>query len=174
VAVGVIQAQPIGQPNGLVSIGIGEMHAARSGLIRTCGLGSCIAVCLADPSRGVAGMLHQLLPASSVNPERAGREPGAFADTGIPLLVKKLAELGAPSRSLKATLVGGAAMGFASSPAFQIGKRNVLAARQVLWQLGIAVRAEEVGGAIPRTAEIDVKTGFVVVRVPGEPDRRVG
>lgn len=119
-------------------------------------------------------MLHQLLPASSVNPERARRQVGAFADTGIPALVQAIERAGLSRRGLRAILVGGAAMGFASSPTFQIGKRNVLAARKILWQLGIPVRGEEVGGNVPRTAILELTTGTVIVRVPGQPDRRIG
>src|SRR5438309_10213160 len=79
-----------------VVIGIGEFAVSnRPGdVIVTHALGSCIAVCICDPRAGVAGMLHFLLPESSINPERAREQPGVFADTGIPLLFEAAAQYG--------------------------------------------------------------------------------
>jgi chemotaxis protein CheD len=77
-------------------IGIGEFAVSnRPGdVIVTHALGSCIAVCVFDPRAGVAGMLHFLLPESSINPDRAQQQPAVFADTGIPLLFEAAAHYG--------------------------------------------------------------------------------
>ena len=119
-------------------------------------------------------MVHQLLPSSKVNPSRARTQPDAFADTGIPRLLKALATMGINPRQASAFLVGGAAMGLNASDTFKVGKRNILAARQVLWRLGVPIRGEDVGKNIPRTAILVVEDGCVLVRVPGRPDRRLG
>ena len=52
----------------------------------TYGLGSCIALAIHDPVASVGGLLHFMLPESSLNPRKAGENPYLFADTGIPLL----------------------------------------------------------------------------------------
>jgi chemotaxis receptor (MCP) glutamine deamidase CheD len=48
-----------------------------------------------------------------------------------------------------------------------IGRRNVLAARSVLWQNGIMVHGEDVGGVAPRTVTIAVASGHVTVKSDG-------
>ena len=78
-------------------IGIGEYAVTTNpdAEIVTHALGSCVAVCLWDPVTHVAGMLHFLLPDSKLNAERAARQPGTFADTGIPLLFQAAYKAGA-------------------------------------------------------------------------------
>ena len=53
-------------------------------------------------------------------------------------------------------LVGGADVAGHAAGTLTIGRRNVLAARSVLWQNGIMVHGEDVGGASPRTVTIAV------------------
>jgi chemotaxis receptor (MCP) glutamine deamidase CheD len=45
----------------------------------------------------------------------------------------------------------------------QIGRRNILAARGLLWRNGLMTRAEATGGAVPRTVRISVDDGRVEV-----------
>ena len=62
-------------------------------------------------------------------------------------------------------LAGGAAMH--NGPAnFDIGKRNHLAIRKYLWQAGIMIKAEEVGGEIPRSVYLHVGTGKIMIKTP--------
>jgi len=58
-------------------------------------LGSCIAVAIYDAVAGVAGMLHFMLPESSIDPDRARERPYMFADTGIPRLFRAAYQRGA-------------------------------------------------------------------------------
>lgn len=147
-------------------IGIGEFAVAADpgAVIVTHALGSCVAVCLFDPVARVGGMIHVLLPDSKINPERASVQPAAFADTGIPLLFHAAYELGAKKVRCKVQLLGGAsianaAAGSPSQPS--VGKRNILAARQILWRNGVLVEKEEVGGTIARNVSLDVGDGTV-------------
>ena len=50
---------------------------------------------------------------------------------------------------------------------FQIGKRNYLAARKILWKAGILISAEAVGGEVSRTTRLEVGTGRMWVREGG-------
>jgi chemotaxis protein CheD len=51
---------------------------------------------------------------------------------------------------------------------FQIGKRNLLALRKLLWRNNVLVRAEDVGGArVSRTVYLDAATGALRVRAHG-------
>jgi chemotaxis protein CheD len=149
---------PAGPTLQRVVIGIGEAAVAGAdSLIVTHALGSCVAVCLWDPDARVGAMLHFLLPESRVNPERAKKQPGTFADTGIPRLIQDAAHRGLSKKRCRAHLFGGAAVG--GHGGLDVGKRNVLAARRLLWQQGIFIHAEALGGTEPRTVNFSVADG---------------
>ena len=145
-----------------VVIGIGEQAVAGAdSLIVTHALGSCVAVCLWDPGVRIGAMLHFLLPEARVNPERARKQPGTFADTGIPLLIAQAIDQGLNKKRCRAHLFGGAAVG--AQGGLDVGKRNALAARRLLWQHGIFVHAEALGGTEPRTVNFSVADGHFQV-----------
>ncbi len=127
-------AETLCSPRRLV-IGIGELAVSNSpgDVIVTHALGSCIAVCVFDPVALVAGMLHFLLPEASINPERARQQPAVFADTGIPLLFQTAYQYGLVKRRAIVKLVGGAEMQ-TTGAAFNTGRRNALAAKNLLWR----------------------------------------
>jgi len=146
-------------------IGIGEFAVSnRPGdVIITHALGSCIAVCVFDPRAGVAGMLHFLLPESSINPDRARYQPGVFADTGIPLLLDAASQYGLSKKRAIVTLVGGAEMTQQAGSSFATGRRNALAAKNVLWRAGVFVSGQEIGGSGARTLYLSVADGRMEV-----------
>jgi chemotaxis protein CheD len=144
-----------------IVIGIGEFAVAAKpeATIVTHALGSCIAVCLFDADAGVAGMLHFLLPESKLNPERAQKQPGAFADTGIPLLFQTAYKHGADKKRCKVKLLGGASIAGAGGGGLDVGKRNAMAAKRLLWQNGVMVHGEALGGSESRTVSLSVADG---------------
>ena len=103
------EARPVSVARRIV-IGIGEyaVSSEPDALIVTHALGSCVAVCLWDPVAGIGGMIHVLLPDSTINPVRAAAQPAAFADTGIPLLFRAAYERGVKKSRCRVHLVGGA------------------------------------------------------------------
>ena len=133
----------------------------------TLGLGSCVAIMLHD-SRACAGaMAHILLPSRSL--ARDVTNLAKFPETAVPLLVERLATLGADPRYLVAKLAGGASM-FAqlmTPGSVQMGERNVAAARAVLRHAGIPVAAEAVGGDAGRSVRFYVADGRVEIRSVG-------
>jgi chemotaxis protein CheD len=152
-------------------VGIGEFAVSNDrGLqIVTHALGSCVAVCLWDPVVGVAGLVHVLLPDSRINPLRARDQPAAFADTGIPLLFRKAYEYGVDKNRCVVRLVGGADVtGIDLGVQGSIGKRNILAAGTVLWQNGLLVHGDAVGGTTVRTVTMSVADGSVQISTAGE------
>jgi chemotaxis protein CheD len=160
VSMGESAAAALCAPRRLV-IGIGELAVSnRAGdVIVTHALGSCIAVCVFDPVASVAGMLHFLLPEARINPERARRQPAVFADTGIPLLFQTAYEYGLIKRRAIVKLVGGAEMVQAATAAFNTGRRNALAAKNLLWRNGVFVSSQEIGGSGARTLHLSVADG---------------
>jgi chemotaxis protein CheD len=148
-------------------VGIGELAVSTSpdDLIVTHALGSCIAVCLWDPVVRIGGLHHFLLPEAKLNPDRARKQPATFADTGIPLLFQAAYARGVEKARCVVHLVGGADVaGLQGVGALNVGKRNLLMARQILWHNGVIVKGESTGGTIPRTVVLRSCDGGVEVR----------
>ena len=135
----------------------------------TYALGSCIAVMVYEPVRKVGGMLHYMLPDSSLDQSKAAQNPYMFGDTGIPRLFEQVRGQGANSKSLVVRLAGGAQV-LDKQNVFEIGRRNYLAAKKALWKLGLFVSSEAVGGEISRTVRLDMSTGKSWLREGGRPE----
>lgn len=132
----------------------------------TYSLGSCIAVCLYDPDIRAGGMLHYQLPDSKMDPQRAAAKPLMFADTGMKLVMDKLLTRGASKKRMQVKIAGGAAMDIGPK-GFDIGKRNYLAIRKILWKNGMFIDAEDVGGSAARNMYLNIESGAVTVRSTG-------
>jgi chemotaxis protein CheD len=151
-----------------ITVNVSDAKVSRdpSDVILTHSLGSCIGVCLYDATARVGGMLHYQLPDSKTNPDRAQQNPFMFADTGLNLLVKKLETLGAKRKLLNVKIAGGAAMN-TGPKGFDIGKRNCLAIRKLLWRFGMFLDAEDVGGDSPRNLYLSISDGTVIMKSNG-------
>lgn len=138
--------------------------------LATYSLGSCIGVSLYDPVAKVGGMLHYQLPAASLDADKAKANPCMFADTGMQYLLDEMARHGADKRRLKVKLAGAAQM-LNDNSMFSIGKRNHAAIRKILWQCGLFIDAEHVGGTTPRHLYLGVADGAVTIKAAGESRR---
>jgi len=149
-----------------IVLGIGDLGVSADvgDILITHALGSCVAVVARCRHTGAWGMIHIALPSSaSGSPSTL---PAYYADQGVPALLRWMMQVGAHTREgLEVTLVGGASV-IDGLDSFGIGKRNVLAARKVLWQHGLAATAEDVGGEISRTVQVTVGRPEVRVTNP--------
>jgi chemotaxis protein CheD len=157
-----------------IIVGIGELAVVDrpDDVIVTYALGSCIAVCLFDAVAGVAAMLHFLLPDSSINAQRAIAQPGTFGDTGIPLLVEKAAQRGLKKSRTTVRLVGGAMVATNPGGSPPTGHRNLLAARSILWRLGLFIGGQDVGGGEARTVHFAARDGRLLI-VSGQKTKEI-
>ncbi|WBL35629.1 chemotaxis protein CheD [Tepidiforma flava] len=154
-----------------ISVGIGQLALSRDphDILVAYGLGSCVGIACYDPEAKVAALAHILLP-SSEGKRVDDREPARFADTGIDLLLQRLAEAGAVKRRLIVKVAGGAAvLGAANAEKFKIGVRNAEAITERLKHHGIRVTAADLGGTKGRTMELHVATGKTFVRTAASP-----
>lgn len=153
-----------------IMLGIGDYNATNNPdeVLKTMALGSCVAVIILDPETRMIGMDHIALPDSRINKKKAAEKPGYFADTGIAALLNKMKSKGmkATGAKLIVKIIGGAQL-IESSNSFNIGKRNVLAVKKVLWKYGMGAKSEDTGGKISRTVTVDAKKGRVIISVPG-------
>lgn len=140
-----------------------QVSADPDAVLVTYALGSCIAVMVHDPVRRASGMIHFMLPQSSTSPERARERPYMFADTGVPKLFHAMYALGCNKSDLVVKVAGGAALR-SDNDIFEIGKRNHLMLRKLLWKAGVPIRGESVGGTVYRTARLFNATGRVTIK----------
>jgi chemotaxis protein CheD len=150
----------------IVDISDAKVSGDLNSVLVTYSLGSCIGVSLYDSSLRVGGMLHYQLPSASLDAERAKAAPFMFADTGLQIVLNKLSTMGVVLKRLKVKIAGGAAMAMGPQ-GFDIGKRNYLAVRKILWQHGVLIDGEDVGGSSPRNLYLDINDGSVTVRSNG-------
>ncbi len=112
------------------------------------------------------GMAHIALPDSSAGNGKSKARPGYFADTAIPFIINEFKKLGVvKNREVRIKLIGGAAI-LDPNGHFNIGKRNVLAIKKILWQFKLGAIAEDVGENYSRTVEAQIDTGLVIVSSP--------
>lgn len=158
-----------------IVVGISDCRVSNdpSATLVTYALGSCIAVLLYEPFLKVGGMLHYMLPESSLDQSKAAANPFMFADTAIPLLFEKLRAHGASGKKLQVRLAGGAQV-LDPNNVFAIGKRNYLAAKKALWKFGVFIESEAVGGDVSRTVRLDLGTGRSWLREGGQTESEFG
>src|SRR5262249_2158436 len=147
--------------------------AARPGdLLVTYALGSCIGVAVYDPVAGVGGLLHFMLPDSSIDPGRRAETPFKFADTALPLLLERMGRAGACKRGMVVRIAGAAQM-MDPTRVFDIGRRNYQALRKLLWKTGLLVHGEAIGGAVSRSVRLEVGSGRFWLREAGGADQEL-
>jgi chemotaxis protein CheD len=165
------EARPLARAGDLV-VGIAEMrHSATPGeRLVTYALGSCLGVAIHDPVAGVAGLLHAMLPTGAIDAEKARRTPAMFVDVGVPLLFREAYRLGASKERIVVKVAGGAFAGADDgADQFQIGKRNILMLRKLLWKNGVLLHAHDLGGRqTSRTVLLDVATGALTIKSNGQ------
>jgi chemotaxis protein CheD len=152
-----------------IVIGISEMQVSStaSDVLITYSLGSCVGLSLFDPQVGVGGLIHCMLPLSRIDKDKAQAKPCMFTDTGIPLLLQTMLDVGAKLDRLVAKVAGGGAP-LQDNGVFNIGERNYTVLRKVLWKNNILIAAEDVGGTKPRTMLLHLDSGRTTIKSGGE------
>jgi chemotaxis protein CheD len=140
-------------------------------VISTYALGSCVAVVAYEPHLKVGGILHFMLPQSSISPARAARHPSMFADTGLPHFLRALAGMKVVTNNLRILVAGGASV-LAGHDPFRIGERNIGAALALLSQQACKVEHQDTGGTLNRAVHLEINTGQISVQIPQSANRR--
>ena len=155
-------------------VGVADMKVSNNPAdsIMTYSLGSCIGLVVYDTVAKVGGILHFMLPESSIDKAKAQKNPYMFADTGIPRLFKGAYRFDAKKSRMKIHVFGGAQIldqkGF-----FNIGKRNYMALKKMFFKNKVIIDTEEVGGEVNRTIRLEIKTGDVFVKTSGSKEVKV-
>ncbi|MEN6373969.1 MAG: chemotaxis protein CheD [Smithella sp.] len=149
-------------------VGISDIKVSNNAndVIVTYALGSCIGVVVYDPLAKVGGMLHYMLPDSTLDQNKAKDNPAMFADTGIPLLFKTCYKLGAEKKRMLVKAAGGASI-LDDTNYFRIGQKNIMAMRKIFWKNNVMIEKEDTGLNFNRTIRLEMSTGKVFIRSSG-------
>lgn len=153
----------------MIKVGMADLNICSSpDAITTLGLGSCVGIVLYDPILKIAGLAHIMLPDSTQI--RSNENVAKFADTGIETLLRQLIQKGAQRSRMIAKIAGGAQMfAFSAENAMlSIGKKNVIATKKKLSELGIRITAEDTGDSYGRTIEFYPETGQLLIKAVGK------
>jgi len=150
-----------------VVVGVGDMAVSNNALVTlsTYALGSCIGVVAYDPGVKVGGILHLMLPDSSISPDKATAQPAMFANTGLPLFFRALLGLKADRSRLRLFVTGGACV-LNSQDNFKIGERNTKATLDFLAANGFRPRQIVTGGTTNRTVHLAIASGDMTLKTP--------
>jgi len=149
-----------------ITVGISDLNIAKApDILITYALGSCIGICLYDPTSKLAGLSHIMLPSASAAPSVAN-QPMKFADTAVELLIRKMEAAGARRVLLKAKIAGGAQMftGLSNSTIANIGQRNTQAVKMELMRQRIPIIAEDTGKDYGRTLLLSAEDGSMRIK----------
>ncbi|WP_338595237.1 chemotaxis protein CheD [Clostridium baratii] len=149
-------------------VGLSEIYVGKEGEnIITVGLGSCVGVIIYDDKNKIFGLAHIML--SDSMQFKNVQNIGKYVDLAIPELIRQVIKNGALRKNLKCKLTGGASMFNFSDTSLisDIGKRNVIKAREVLLKEKIEIISEDVFGTKGRTISINTSTGEIFVKMVG-------
>jgi chemotaxis protein CheD len=149
-------------------VGVADMVASNDAgaEIVTYSLGSCLGVAIYDPQRKVGGLLHLMLPTSTIDPDKASGQPYMFVDTGVPRLFQAVYGLGGDRARLLLKVAGGAQF-LDDERIFNIGQRNIAALTALCARNGFSINAQDLGGRSSRTVRLDLSTGQFFIHTPG-------
>lgn len=155
-------------------VGVAEMELSNDpgDSIVAYSLGSCIGLAVYDPQVRVGGIVHFMLPDSSIDKSRAKNNPLMFADTAVPELLKGIQALGA-SRSRLHTCVAGGAEILNQTGFFNIGKQNFISVKKLFSKEKLLIHKKNIGGNINRTIRLEISTGNLYVKTPGSIEEKI-
>lgn len=151
-------------------VGVADMKVSSdpSDTIVTHALGSCLGIAIYDSVAKVGGLLHVMMPLSTLDPSKAKANPFKFVDSGVPEFFRAAYAAGAVKRRLVVKVAGGANVQANNEDRFAIGKRNYIVLKKILWKNGVLIEAEDVGGSVARTMHLEIGTGRVWLASGGE------
>ena len=126
----------------------GEYFATKNSTLIVTVLGSCVSVCLRDPTTRAVGMNHFMLP-SNKDELNFNSESARYGVYAMEVLINHLMKLGATKNRLEAKVFGGGNV-LKQFKICNIGEQNVEFVQEYLKTENIKVVAEDLLGDYPR------------------------
>jgi chemotaxis protein CheD len=137
----------------------GEYYISDKQEMITTVLGSCVSACIYDEKRHIGGMNHFMLPAkgSAALMDESARY-GLFA---MESLINELMKSGCRKQDLKVKLFGG---GQIIANMSDVGRKNILFAKNFLHAEGLPLEASDLGLIFPRKVNFFPFSGKAMVK----------
>lgn len=141
----------------------GEYYVTKNNEMITTVLGSCISVCIYEPSIGMGGMNHFMLPSSnSINDsEDLLSDSFRYGDVAMERMINDLLRNGADKRKIIFKAFGG---GQIIQQMTSIGDRNIRFLRKFMMLEGYKLSASDLGGIHPRKVNFFPQEGRVMMK----------
>lgn len=133
----------------------GQLFVSRTPVTITTILGSCVAVCLWDPTRGIGGMNHFMLPFAATGDAASPR----YGNVAMEQLLAEVCSAGGRLPFLRARVFGGACMFAPMQSAGHLGIKNADVALSFLRRKSIDVAQVETGGNRGRKLAFETSEG---------------
>jgi len=156
-----------GDPDHPLLVAMGELRWSGDHSLKSVSLGGC--VCLAIASPPFVGMVNIIMPDSRMDPAKADRFPGFFADSGVRALIAAMDGV-SPREQWRIALVGGAQL---VHPLIRMGERLAQAIRQELGAHGLHTHLEELGGSLSKQVLLLAGSGRIFVEWAGGGQREL-
>jgi chemotaxis protein CheD len=137
-------------------------------LLITYALGSCLGITVYDIRLKRAGLLHCMMPDSSIDRSKAAGNPCLYVDSGMKIMLDNFFINGSRKNDLIIRVAGGSSSKEnEEEDFFQIGRRNFVSLRKYLWNEGLMLKAYDVGGYGSRTVTLEVENGKMLIKSKG-------
>jgi len=127
-------------------------------------LGSCVAVCLIDQQKEIAGMNHFMLPGRIVTADIYQDKTAKYGITAINELLRTMEKFGADKGQLVAKIFGGGSVLENLRDINTIPADNIRLAKVMMEMEDIQITEVDVGGNFTRKVMMEVKTGSVYLK----------
>lgn len=138
----------------------GQLYVSKKPAVIKTVLGSCISVCLWDPSLKVGGINHYMYPYWDGN----GLATPQYGNVAMKSLLDAMLLAGSRRDKIIAKVFGGAMLLGGANPALHVGKRNLGVCKTYLHRFNIHVAAEDTGGNRGRSLLFFTETGQVLLK----------
>ncbi len=149
------------------TVGVADLKVSGNleDVLITYALGSCLGVTVYDFRKKRAGLLHCMLPDSSLDLAKAVANPCLYVDSGMKALLDDFYRQGSRKGDLIIRVAGGSSSKEnEKEDIFQIGRRNFVSLRKYLWDDGLMLKAFDIGGYGSRTVTLEVGTGKMLIK----------
>ena len=154
----------------IYTVGVADLKISDDSIdmLITYALGSCLGVTVYDFRKKRGGLLHCMMPDSSIDKEKSTGNPFLYVDTGMKVMLDDFYRNGSRKHDLVIRVAGGSSSKVnEDQDFFQIGRRNFISLRKYLWDEGLLLKSYDVGGYSSRTVTLEVENGKMVIKSHG-------
>lgn len=141
----------------------GEFYVSDNDVVMETVLGSCVAACVYDPSQGIGGMNHFLLPTPPIQDREKDRSSARYGEYAMDILVSEVIRMGAIRSNLEVKLFGGGNVQ-QSMIAMSVGEKNADFALDYVKRKEIHLAGYDLVDIYPRKIIFYPKDGLAMVK----------